>query len=37
LLTLREELRVRVFESGVLRRIFGAKRAAATRGVEKST
>jgi hypothetical protein len=35
-LTLRERRRLRVFENGVLRRIFGLKRGEVT-GVEKST
>ena len=33
-LILREERRPRVFESGVLRRIFGAKKGQGDRGVE---
>jgi hypothetical protein len=36
-LTLREELRIRVFEKRVLRTIFGSKREEVTRGVEKTT
>jgi len=37
LLTLRKEHRLRVFESMVLRRIFGPKRDDVTGGVEKTT
>jgi hypothetical protein len=36
-LTLREEHRLRVFKNRVLRRIFGPKRDAVTKGVEKTT
>jgi hypothetical protein len=36
-LTLRKEQRLRVFENGVLRRIFGPKRDDVTGGVEKTT
>jgi hypothetical protein len=35
LLTLREEHRLRVFENGVLRRIFGPKRDEVTGGMEE--
>jgi hypothetical protein len=34
--TLREERRLRVFENGVLRRIFGPKRDEVNREVEKT-
>jgi len=34
---LREEGRLRVFENGVLRRIFGPKKDEVTRGMEKIT
>jgi len=37
LLTLREEHSPRVFENGVLTRIFGPKMDEVTRGVEKTT
>jgi len=37
LYTLREEGRLRVFENGVLRRIFGPKKDEVTRGMEKIT
>jgi len=36
-LTLREKRRLRVFENGVLRRIFGLKRDEVTGGVERTT
>ena len=36
-LTLREKRRLRVFENGVLRRIFGFKRDEVTGGVERTT
>jgi len=36
-LTLREELRLRVFENRVLRRVFGPTRDEVTRGMEKIT
>ena len=35
--TLREERRLRIFENGVLRRIFGPKRDKVIRGMEKTT
>jgi hypothetical protein len=36
-LTLREELRLRVFEKTVLKRIFGVKRDEVNGGMEKTT